>query len=209
MSRPKLLPQLAPETLAALERVCPKSCGLAPRHEVNAEADPRLLAIVGEINRAEKHLRFMDKAMKVGTIESYGVTKGRPTSGAAQWARRSLDALTEVCRVATEAGDSAFQMHLEAIRSGMKNEPFPLRLKVWIAYKFCSISGDRTEAEILELLEKGSVERQPRIPTAGEVAARIGPSDIATELSARDCTNHLKALGLPYAPARRGRRKSI
>jgi hypothetical protein len=197
MSRPKLLPPLAPETLAALERIHPLEAELAPRHRVNADADPRLLEIVRELAQAEKHLRFMSAA-----------PDPMAAPGTARWAKRCLEALTEVCQVAHDAHDSAFTLHLEAIQNGKEKPPFPQRLRVWMAWQWCSLSWQsRTDGEIMELLESGGngVVRRLHVPTAGEVAITDG----CTDLTPRDVTNHLKALGLPYAQARGKKRKSI
>jgi hypothetical protein len=213
MSRPKLLPPLAPETLAALERINPGKGKLAPRHEVNAEVDSRLLEIVRSVSISERHLREMDAGNKAGEVITWGALEGKPTGGAARWAKRCLDALTEVCRVATEAGDAAFPLHMEAIRRGRENPPMPLRWQVWMAWKWASLAKrpPMSDDEIWEMLEdgRGFAARDPYVPTAGEVAAAVGDSDKMAEITVRDCTNHLKALGLPYAPARRGKRKSI
>jgi hypothetical protein len=220
MSRPKLLPPLAPETLACLDRIggtAPPD--LAPRHEVNAEADHRLLEIVRAMGMAEKHLRFMDAAAKAGTLVSSGPPGYKPMRSTAQWAKRTSDDFTEVCRVATEVGDAAFPLHLEAIRRGRDNPPMPLRWWVWMGWRWCSLAGRMkySDEEMEQLIESQSAyatcdpppDRPPYVPTAGEVAASIGASEHRAELTVRDCTNHLKALGLPYAPARRGKRKSI
>jgi hypothetical protein len=166
---------------------------------LNAEADPRLLEIVRELDHAERHLRAM-------------VAPPEPmvSPSAARWAKRCLDALTEVCRVATEAEDDAFPLHLEAIRRGRKKPPLPMRWQVWMAWKWASLKRPpMTDKEFNQFIENGFIERPAYTPTAGEVAACVGDSDKRAELSVRDCTNHLKALGLPYAPAQRGRRKSI
>lgn len=215
MSRPKLLPPLAPLTLAALERISPYESELDPRHEVNADANARLLAIVRAVAISERHLREMDAAAKAGLLVTWGTLEGKGAASAARWAKRCLDNLTEVCRVATKAHDSAFPLHMEAIRSGRDSPPMPMRLKVWIAWRWASIaSSPRPPAgevwdEVRDDLEAGEgfVTRKPYIPTAGEVAVAVGSSDKIAELSVRDCTNHLKALGLPYAPACRGKRK--
>lgn len=213
MSRPKLLPPLAPETLACLDRLCGTDPpDLAPRHVIGADADHRLLAIVSAMNYAGRHLRFMDSAAKAGTLVSSGPPGYKPLRQTAQWARRTLAPYTEVCRVADEAGDTAFPQHLEAIKRGREKPPIPDRWWVWIYWRWCSMDGreKNTDGELMQLIESQSAystcdpppDRPPYIPTAGEIAAMVG-------ISARDCVNHLKALGLPYAPARRGKRKSI
>jgi|GEM_PF-6884147 len=220
MSRRKKLPPLAPETIAALELHWPDPEQLAPVHEVNARADFRLLALVKEAGKAERHFRIMEAAAKASEIVQLGSFAGKkPARQAAQWAKRTQDALTEVCKVADCVGDTVFPLHLESIKSGLEKPLFPLRIRVWIAWKFCSTKGRprMTETEMEHLIENqchGSTTppRQPRqyIPSAGEVALTVGASDKIAELSARDCTNHLKALGLPYAPAKAGfKRKSI
>ena len=214
MSRPKLLPPLAPETLAVLHRLAPvMNDGLAPRHDLNADADPRLLAIVRQVSASGNHLRVMDAAAKAGEIVTQGETAGKPTAPAARWAKRCLAAFTEVCRVATEAGDDAFPMHLEAIERGRDAPPLPMRGRVWKAWQWVSVANrpPLSDDELAALLEAGNkgIQWNPYIPTAGEVAAAVSASDKVADLSVRDCVNHLKALGLPYAPARRGRRKSI
>ena len=218
MSRPKLLPPLAPETIAALERICPAGSGLASRHEVNAEADPRLLEIVRMMGKAERHFREMDAAAKAGEVVTFGTHEGKPARAAALWAKRNLESFNEVFRVAQVAGDDAFTLHLAAIERGLASPPLPMRARVWIGWKFCSTKGRKmTESELEQLIESqchgadiGPPPVRQYIPTASEVAASIGPSDKVAELTARDCTNHLKALGLPYAPARGGfKRKSM
>jgi hypothetical protein len=211
MSRPTLLPPLATETLSALDRLAVIYPELAPRHEINAEADPRLLEIVKQVGKSEAHLRMMHSAAQAGELQSFGTMTSKPTKSAAQWAKRSLDAFTEVCRIATDAEDLGFPLHMEAIRKGLDNQPMPMRWRVWMAYKYVSILNrpKMTEDEFQDLIDNGFVKRQQYIPTAGEVAVQIGDSTKRAELTARDCTNHLKALGLPYAPAKRGKQKSI
>ena len=222
MSRPKLLPPLAAETSAALGPIASgdgwDGGGLAPHHEVAAEVDSRLLCLVRNIDIAEKHFREMAASYKDGTLIGEGVREGgNPLVPTARWAKRCLAAFAEVSRVATEVNDAAFTLHIEAIRKGRDNPPMPMRVRVWLAWHWCHGWGrDMTESERIDLLEsqsRGSGVEPPKlreyIPNAGEVAAFVSISDKVADLSVRDCTNHLKALGLPYAPARRGRLKSI
>jgi hypothetical protein len=203
MSRPRLLPPLAAETVAFLESVTVPDNWIAPRNVVNAEAHPLLVQLMESRRKSEKHLRVMDAAHKNGELETFGTVKGKPVAQAAQWARRKLDNFNELCRVACEAGDDALELHLAAIDAGM-NAPGEelaaraiIRKRVFLAHKICTIQG------------REPFSGKPYVPTAGEIAAFLSESSKVMDLSTKEVVNHLKALRLPYAPAQRGKRKSI
>ena len=203
MSRPKLLPPLAPETVAFLEAATVSDNWIAPRHAVNAEAHPLLVQLIEMQRRSERHFREMDAANRKGEIETFGTLKGKPTAQAAQWAKRKLDNFNQLCRIAFDASDEAFHLHLAAIESGMDAPGEELanraaiRKRVYLAHKFCAIRGRKP------------LSGKQYVPTAGEIAEWISENPKALEFSTRDIVNHLKALGLPYATGRRGKRKSI
>jgi hypothetical protein len=196
MSRPHLPPPLAPETLAALAA---GEAWLAPRHTVGAVAHPALVTLLTELRDAENDLRRM-KALK---DEGAEITLGSQ----ARRAKRANDAFAAVFRVAHEAGDEAFTRQVEIISAGLGSRP--LRVAVFIAWTHCSTAGRKlSEADLEAVMLTGECQPESYTPTAGEVAEVV--QGTRPELvTPRDITNHLKALVLPYAAARRGGRKSI
>ena len=144
----------------------------------------------------------MDSANRKGEVETLGALEGKPLLSA-QWAKRKLDIFNQLCRIAFDADDDAFQLHLAAIESGMDAPGEELanraviRKRVYLAHKVCAIMGREPFSD------------KQYLPTAGEIAERISENPKALEFSTRDIVNHLKALGLPYATGRRGKRKSI
>ena len=203
MSRPKLLPPLAAETVAFLESVTVPDNWIPPRNVVNAEAHPLLVQLMESRRKSENHLRVMDTAHRQGDLKTFGDWVGKPTAQAAQWAKRKLDNFNELCRVACEAGDDALELHLAAIDAGMNRPGEELaaraayRKRVFLAHKICASQGRKPFSGT------------PYVPTAGEVAAFLSESSKVMDLSTKEVVNHLKALRLPYAPAQRGKRKSI
>ena len=196
MSRPHLLPSLAPETLAALGN---GEAWIDPRHTVNAVAHPALVVLLTELRDAENDLRRM-KARKDQGAE---ITLGSQ----ARRAKRANDAFAAVSRVAHEAGDEAFTRQVEIISAGLGNRP--LRVAVFIAWTYCSTAGRKlSEADLEAVMITGECRPESYVPTAGEVAEVVQGTRPELVIP-RDITNHLKALVLPYAAARRGGRKSI
>ena len=202
MSAPHQLKPLADATqaaLVALVALVPAVGVMAPRHTVNATADPRLVAMLRDLRDAERNLRRMKAFKDAGETMRLGIP--------ARWAKRANDAFAEVSRIALAADDEAFPKQVEIISAGLKHRP--LRVAVFIAWTYCSTAGRKlSDADFESMAEDGFCHPAPCIPSAGEVAEIV--QHVRPELvKTRDIVNHLKALGLPYASARRGGRKSI